>query len=132
MNKDIKLGEKDEITGKKEGRRVFYVVNLEAGKTISEYEKENNLIVLKVERPIKIYEYKEILDDKEKEYLGAVIKPFKKDIAYIKKAENICDDNEWICISLKETYIPLPSFKKGTMYKNMEVYKEYTLEELRL
>jgi len=28
--------------------------------------------------------------------------------------------------------ISFPNFKKGTMYKGMEVYKEYSLEELGL
>jgi len=75
---------------------------------------------------------KPILDEKEKEYLSAVIRPWKNKIGYIEKRYGI--DNEWIEIYLKKgnSYTNLPRFKKGTMYKGMELDKEYTLEELGL
>ena len=80
---------------------------------------------------------KPILDEKEKEYLSAVIKPFKDRVICIKKCED--EQDEYIGIQLKyyankmvrDTLI-LPSFKKGTMYSKMETEKEYTLEELGL
>lgn len=92
--------------------------------------------IVEVKRPCQyktIYERKEpILDDKEKEYLSAVIKPFKID--GIEKKQS--DIDEYICIYvIKEYYIDvitLPYFKKGTRYKGMELNKEYTLEELGL
>ena len=82
-------------------------------------------------------EVKEILDAEEKEYLSNVIKPFKHKVKGIRKNE-ICNsgDNqkkEYIIIYIKNDYpINLPNFKKNTMYKNMEINKAYTLEELGL
>ena len=73
-----------------------------------------------------------ILDEKEKEYLSAVIKPFRNDVEYIEKrifstgAEYIR-----ICLTEDET-VNFPNFKRGTMYKGMEANKCYTLEELGL
>ena len=85
-------------------------------------------------------EYKEpVLDEKEKEYLSAVIKPFRDRVVYIRKIE-AGERNQYISIKVKRydyekeshEYIYMPYFKKDTMYKNMEVKKEYTLEELGL
>lgn len=79
---------------------------------------------------------KPILDEKEKEYLSNVIKPFRNRIAYIMKCEDFT--GEYIEIDLKDycdeipDIVMFPYFKKGTMYKGMEVNKEYTLEELGL
>ena len=86
-------------------------------------------------------EYKEdILDEEEKKYLNAVIKPFRDRVEYIKKTEayNVgygC--GEKISIELRDKdgirdYLSLPWFAKGSMYKNMELGKEYNLEELGL
>lgn len=75
---------------------------------------------------------KEILDEAEKRYLKAVIRPFKNRVINIVK-ENCCDGNCYISISLNNAEeIFLPNFKKGTMYNGMEEDKEYTLKELRL
>lgn len=78
-------------------------------------------------------EYKpQILDDVEKAYLSAVIKPFRKDVKSITKQENN-DGYEWLRIIVEDNKpLVLPGFKKGTMYKGMHVYKEYTLEKLGL
>lgn len=76
----------------------------------------------------------EILTEKEKAYLSAVIKPFKKDIKYIVKFKRYSDEKEYIYMTMKkdDDYCTLPLFEKGTMYKGMEVDKKYTLEELGL
>ena len=73
---------------------------------------------------------KEILDEVEKEYLRAVIKPFRKSITYIIK--ETFSDKEYIELGLDYDVIDLPYFKKGKMYKGMKEDKEYTLEELGL
>ena len=75
-------------------------------------------------------EYKEpILTDSEREYLKIVFKPFHKRIEYITKAED--GDGESIDYMYDEEHAAwFPPFEKGTMYKNMELYKWYTLEEL--
>ncbi len=81
-------------------------------------------------------EYKEpILTDKEKEYLSAVIKPFRNDVIAICKEG--FDNYEYITIYFKEEDgekdgMGFPIFKKGTMYKGMKEDKDYTLEELGL
>ena len=62
---------------------------------------------------------KKILDDTEKRYLKAVIRPFKNRVINIVK-ENCCDGNCYISISLNNAEeILLPNFKKGTMYNGM-------------
>lgn len=73
----------------------------------------------------------EILDEKEKEYLSAVIKPFRDNIKYIRKGDFIKYEYISICIN-NDDIINFPNFKKGTMYKNMEIGKKYSLEELGL
>lgn len=84
----------------------------------------------------------DILDKAEKEYLRNVIKPFKNNIQYIIKQTGLDhSDTEYITTFinsitntdwLDQEYIVVPFFKKGTMYKNMEIGKKYTLEELGL
>lgn len=83
---------------------------------------------------------KPILDDKEKEYLSAVIRPFKDRVIYVKKSK-YCE-KEFISIKvrtfddindIKDTEnICLPCFIKDSMYKNMKNLTEYTLEQLEL
>ena len=76
-------------------------------------------------------EYKPpILDDVEKAYLSAVIKPFREEVETIEKAS--FEEDEQLQISDGDTVMAFPCFEKGTMYKGMEAYKEYTLEELGL
>ncbi len=75
-------------------------------------------------------EYKpNILEEKEKEYLAAVIKPFRERIECVKK---IVHKREFLKIFLEDESIAFPYFEKGTMYKGMELNKPYTLEELGL
>lgn len=74
---------------------------------------------------------KEILDEEEKKYLSAVIKPFKDRVISICKGVN-CVDFYYILIKLKEDIILFPDFEKGTMYNGMEEEKIYTLKELGL
>lgn len=74
----------------------------------------------------------EILTDKEKAYLSAVIKPFRKRVEYIEK-RCFVSGTEYILISLQNNKtLSFPTFKTGTMYKGMKSRKEYTLEDLGL
>lgn len=79
---------------------------------------------------------KEILNDAEKKYLGAIIKPFRDKVVSIYKEVNTYpnEGEEYIVFLLKKEYndIVLPSFEEGSMYKGMELDKKYTLEELGL
>lgn len=85
-------------------------------------------------------EYKEdILDKEEKEYLSAVIKPFRDRITYIAKVEEDIHWFYWIMIRVDIGFLNdyydfcLPPFEETSdMYKKMEVGKEYTLKELGL
>ncbi len=87
------------------------------------YDAKNIRIVYDVEE--------EILDRSEKEYLSTVIKPFRNKVESICK--EACCGNEYISIYIKnECAMTFPDFEKGTMYKGMELDKEYTLEELGL
>lgn len=85
-------------------------------------------------------EVPDILDEKEKEYLGNVIKPFRDRVTKIAKFETIRGDAFYICIFVRPSVhmvlgddtLRLPLFAKDTMYKNMQFDVEYTLEELGL
>lgn len=68
-----------------------------------------------------IWSGEDYLDKVEKEYLKAVVKPFRESVKSIEKCHNFKDTKEFICINLKgdEQPIYLPYFSKGTMYKNL-------------
>ena len=81
-------------------------------------------------------EYKEpILDDVEKEYLSAVIKPFREKVSYISKLEKAYPEtDQFIKITLiNGEYVCLPYFtRKSRMYIGMKQWRHYTLQELGL
>lgn len=79
-------------------------------------------------------EYKPpILDNVENAYLSAVIKPFRKDVKYIKKMDFVIRAKEYLLIKMHDfSTASLPLFEKETMYKGMEINKAYTLEDLGL
>lgn len=148
MNKDMKLKKGDTIyyihntsIKREEHTKEMLIYNL-AGKTIEQLEDKEQIEILKVERPIKwknVYEHKEILDEQEKEYLSKIIEPFENRVKRIEKIKALYDDLEFINIVLyssvtysNEENIQLPYFKKGTMYKGMELNKQYSLKELGL
>ena len=73
-----------------------------------------------------------VLDDVEKEYLSAVIKPFRKKVMDVVKVQ-YCEGKQ--SIRIRVSYgdcAELPFFKNNTMYKGMKVGKYYTPEELGL
>ena len=79
---------------------------------------------------------KTILDDVEKEYLSAVIKPFRNQIKFIFKLTTYSNNREeYLAIVFNGNclrHMCFPNFKKNTMYKGMELEKKYSLEELGL
>ena len=83
-------------------------------------------------------EHKEpILDDAEKQYLSAVIKPFRKYVISIRLQDVGVTSNQRVTVFYNDyvfgrSSFALPTFKKGTMYKGMELGKKYTPEELGL
>ena len=87
-------------------------------------------LVIEKGKIVKMEKKEDILDEVEKEYLRAVIKPFYKRVINIRKAGFF--DTEYILINLNADAIKLPYFKKGEMYKGMELNKSYSLQELGL
>ena len=79
---------------------------------------------------------KSILTEKEKEYLSAVIKPFKDKVSYIVKRQGFKEDKklsvEFIIIYVDDEKIILPSYGKGALYKDMKLMEKYTVEDLGL
>lgn len=78
-----------------------------------------------------------ILDDKEKEYLSNVIKPFRHKVYGIKKCECNDDHTQYIEVYYEDTdgiiySLQFPRFDEGDMYKDMELGMRYTLGELGL
>lgn len=80
-----------------------------------------------------------ILDDAEREYLSAVIRPFRDKVLSIKKSSGLL----YASHHFDEIYVyyesfghdlcfDLPPFEKGTMYKGMKPNQKYTPEELGL
>lgn len=94
----------------------------------------DDVSIVKVERPVKyetLFERKEeILDEVEKKYLADVVRPFRSKVRSIYKMASICSNKEFINIQLRDENFTLPYFEKGTMYKEMQTRKRYTLEEL--
>lgn len=79
-------------------------------------------------------EYKEpILDDAEKKYLSAVIKPFRKKISCIRKSKDPRKGKNYIKIEFCDSdRMFFPNLSDDEMYKGMELDKKYSLEELGL
>lgn len=136
---DLKHGDKCTL---KNGQVIFFdKTSAYSFESIDEQLRyfNDNVSIVKVERPVKYKtvferveeEKKEILDETEREYLKAVIKPFKKRVKFISKTEsNMLFEKELLLIQLNDDDLILPYFEKETMYKGMELGKKYTLEEL--
>lgn len=82
---------------------------------------------------------KPILDEVEKKYLWNIVKPFKNRVIDIVKSYLFdYPEYEYIYIRVgsiidnKVDLMTLPYFKKDSMYKEMELKRSYTLEELGL
>lgn len=75
---------------------------------------------------------KEILDEAEKEYLSTVIKPFKEKVTGIDMRKFSASKCYLSIDMIGNNGFTLPNFKQGTMYKNMEFGRKYTLKELGL
>ena len=74
-----------------------------------------------------------VLDDVEKEYLSAVIKPFRKMISCIRKSEDPRKGKNYIKIEFCDgDRMFFPNLSNDAMYKGMKLDRNYTLEELGL
>ena len=122
------------------------IIKWKGGESIEVFDKENNLFsafAYTDKRLLESYlewledEYKApILDEKEREYLKSFIRPWKHLTVTVKKTSNYYGERIVISylnknLSYFET-ISLPIFERNTMYKGMELNKDYTLEDLGL
>lgn len=75
-----------------------------------------------------------ILTEQERGYLSSVVRPFREKILHISKLSG--KNSEYICIDIRydweEDSILLPRFATGTLYKGMEIGKEYSIKDLGL
>lgn len=131
---DLKDGDKCTL---KNGQVIFVDKTSDYGfSNINEQLKyfNDDVSIAKVERPVKyetMFERKEeILDEVEKKYLADVVRPFRSKVRSVYKMASICSNKEFINIQLRDENFTLPYFKKGTMYKEMQTGKRYTLEKL--
>lgn len=133
MNKNFVFKRCDKITyTDKFGCKRILVADGWAGHTAMEFEDRIGKII-EIDRPFgyKLIYKRNILDEKEKKYLSAIVKPFKDKISCIRKSGTLMGLEEYIIICVKnEASMSFPNFKAGTMYKGMEKGKAYTLEEL--
>lgn len=138
-DKAIKIkGKLRDLVGKTEG--LLYISDITEELKYYIGSTNEQLDIIKVERPVKyeiVYERaeeekKEILDKVEKNYLTNVIKPFRKRVKFIRKIESLTfsAEKELLQIQLNDDDIALPYFEKNTMYKGMKLDKDYSLEEL--
>ena len=133
MSKILKAG--DLITFVDGSKTIIGIGKNGDGLTIEEIERHYDVKIKEVVRPrdyLKVYTRNKILDEAEKRYLKAVIRPFKYKVTSIEKVIGYTNDY-YIRINLKnDDNASLPYFKKNTMYKGMKIDKEYTLKELGL
>jgi hypothetical protein len=131
---DLKDGDKCTL---KNGQVIFVDKTSNYGfSNINEQLKyfNDDVSIVKVERPVEyetMFERKEeILDEVEKKYLVDVVRPFRSKVRSVYKMAPIGSNKEFINIQLRDENFTLPYFKKGTMYKEMQTGKRYTLEKL--
>lgn len=77
-----------------------------------------------------------LLDSIDRKYFNNFLRPFRDKIRYICKKQNPDSDYEYIkMIYSYDTYVSyiyLPDFKAGTMFKKLELNKQYDLNDLDL
>jgi len=77
----------------------------------------------------------QILNNAERKYLKAVLKPFHDEVEFVVKCgHNFNDDgtysNEYLYIEFHDGNMTFPDFYAGEMYKGMELDLSYKLDEL--
>ncbi len=120
--------EKETIITNVKRNAVYFTLICNSVLSQKEYEKFCDFMNRKVKLTLEVEE--PILDDAERKYLSGVIRPFRNRIKCILKYNAM--NKEWIIIKTNDFNMPFPQFKKGSMYKGMELNKEYSLEELGL
>lgn len=73
---------------------------------------------------------------KEKEYIKAIVDPFKSQFISLEKRYTYEQGKKWeyIRINYKEVFgddhINFPWFEPGTKFKDLELFKNYTMETI--
>ena len=125
----------------KEGRPVLLDLVKECKCSKEEWEDYKKEQFEEIEEVDKYFEelekkkQKPKLTDKEREYLSAVIKPFRDKVEFIIKRSFTTATTgkvEYIGIDLEKDDVCLPIFEKGKYYQGLELEREYDLEELGL
>lgn len=106
LNKEkYDLQQIDISTKTKDGKILFFELKIR-GKTIHQQSYPYGVFLCEVMEYMLAWleeEYvPDILTDKEKAYLSAVIKPFRKDVECIEKVESYYGENEFIHITMKK------------------------------
>lgn len=74
---------------------------------------------------------KDVLDEVERKYLKAVLRPFRNRVVRVTKLKFPGCSDYSLRVDLEDgDSLSFPNFPAGTMYNGMELYHEYTLEEL--
>ena len=104
--------------------------------TLEEWTNSSILDDLLLGRVEIVKQPKLILDEVEKKYISAIIKPFRSKVKYITKNRKGNLKYEYISIgyrdNLGECALNFPDFRTGTMYRGMIVDTPYKLEQLGL
>lgn len=77
----------------------------------------------------------QILDDAKRRYLRAVIRPFRNRVEYIVKSSSWCNrDCCYVKVGFRDLSddMKFPLLREDDMYKDMELDRNYSLEELGL
>ena len=122
------LGPQEDQIGYYDGTTITFH-ELYRGKRLGRSAAEGILIWLDMEHD------EEVLDSTEKLYLASIIKPFRRRVRFIMKTSNGYGlKYRGIVIGFADPNddIYLPRFRADTMYKGMQLYRKYKLEELGL
>lgn len=110
-------------------RQIFYSIQ----KTINPEIEHNNPDYTSDILEWMAQQYREpLLNPEEKKYLSEVIRPFRKEVESIRKLNGPQSGQAFIKIQVGFNYLNFPGFERGTRYKGMEYYKDYTPEDLGL
>lgn len=99
------------------------------------YSAPSNFIIYSFEE-VDFSVKKFLLDCIDRKYFNNFLRPFRDNIQCIIKMQTFSSIYEYIKIiyfkDSRASYIYLPIFKPGTMFKKLELDKQYTLEDLDL
>ena len=132
---DVEIGEEFKIEGHDDNLKFQFTENrfLQSSGDVYGWIDSISIMTVLEERAKIIKLPKPVLTDEEKEYLSYVIKPFREDVLKISKFKSkVLKNKEVIGFETPNGFMIFPPFEKDKMYKNMELNKAYTLDDLGL